>query len=74
MCFSDLTKTLTLAFGGHYLRGVFQTSCVYDHAQSLSVIARFYDPDLISRSRICQNHELQIAFRFLFTVGSFLVS
>ena len=47
---------------------VFQTLRDYNLAQGLSVHIRFDDLDLISRSQICQDHKLQIVFRFLSTV------
>ena len=37
----------------------------YNFAQGLAIHTRFDDLDLISRSQVCQNHKLQIVFRFL---------
>ena len=63
MCF--LIWQLMLAFfGRHCLREVFQTLCDYNLAQGLTVHTKFDDRDLISRSQVCQNHKLQIDFRF----------
>ena len=39
---------------------VFQTLCDHKFAQGLANHTIFDDLDLISRSQVCQNHELQI--------------
>ena len=67
--FSDLTKTLSWLFGGRCLRRVFQTLRDYDLAQDPAIRTRFDDLDLISRSQVCQNHKLQIVFRFMYIVA-----
>ena len=46
----------------------FQTVRDYYLARGLAIHTRFDDLDLISRSQVCQNHKLQIGFRFLSTV------
>ena len=53
-------------FGGHSLKEVFQTLHDYNLAQGLAIYTCFDDLALISRSHICQNHELQIIFKILF--------
>ena len=79
--FSDLTETLSLTFfvllllffvvvvfgggGEHCLRAVFLTLRGCDLARSLAFHTRFDDRDLISRLQECQNHKLEIVFRFL---------
>ena len=67
---SDLTqkKPLMLAFWQTLFREVFQTVCGHNLAQGPAIHTRFDDLDLISRSQVCQNHKLQIVFRFLSTV------
>ena len=47
---------------------VFQTLRDFNSARGLAIRNRFDDLDLISRSQVCQNHKLQILFRFLSTV------
>ena len=53
----------------HHSSKTFQTLHDYNLAWGLAVHTRFDDLDLISRSQVCQNHKLQIVFRFLSTVG-----
>ena len=67
MCFL-IDKNLSLAFGRHCLREVFQTLHDYNLAWGLEIHTRFDDLDLISRLCICQINRLQIVFRFLSTV------
>ena len=66
--FSDLTKTLMLAFLADTDKGrsfkVFDSNLVHGPA----IHIRFDDLHLISRSQVCLNHKLQIVFRFLYTV------
>ena len=47
---------------------VFKTLRDYNLARGSAIHTRFDDLDLISRSHVCQNYNLQIAFRFLSTV------
>ena len=66
-CFLILQNLWCLFLGGCCLREVFQTSSDYNLCSG-SIHTRVDDLDFISRSHVCQNHELQIAFRFLSTV------
>ena len=66
--FSDLTKSLSLAFRRHCLKEAFQTLGDYNLAGGLAVQTRFDYLDRILRSQACQIHNLQIVFRFLSTV------
>ena len=60
--FSDLTKTLTLAFWQTVFEGGISSLCDYNLVWGLAACTRLDDRDLISRSQVCQNHKLQIAF------------
>ena len=64
----NLSKALTLAFGKHCLMKVLQFLNDYNLSRGLPIHTSMDDLDLISKSQLCQDHELQIAFRFLFTV------
>ena len=67
--FSDLTKTLSLAFWQTLFKGGLSNLCMtMTFARGLAIYTRFDDLDLIARSQVCQNHKLQIVFRFLSTV------
>ena len=57
--FSDLTKTLALAFGGTLCKGG-PSNFEYALARGLTIHTRFDDLDLVSRSHVCKNHKLQI--------------
>ena len=65
--FSDSTKALMLVFGGHGLREAFQFLHDSNLDRGPAIYTRFDELDLISRSQLCQNHKLQIVFRFLCT-------
>ena len=65
---SDLTKTLTLAFGQTLFKGGLSSFVWLWLAQGLAVHTRFDDHDVISRSQVCQNQKLQTVVRFLPTV------
>ena len=67
--FFGINKKLSCwLFGRHCFRDVFQTLPDYNLAQGLAIHISFDDIDFISRSQVCQNHRLQILFRFLSTV------
>ena len=66
--FSDLTKSLSLAFRRHCLKEAFQTLCDYNLARGLAIHTEFDDLDLTSRSHMYPSHKLQNVFRFFSTV------
>ena len=66
--FSDLTKTLMLTFKGTLFKGGLSNLVFFYLARGRVVHTRFDDLDLISRSQVCRNHQLQNVCRFLSTV------
>ena len=59
MGFPAFTKTVSLAFLWTLLGEVFQTFYNLTLLGELPVHTRFDNLDLVSRSQVCQNHELQ---------------
>ena len=66
--FSDLTKTLTLAFWQTLFKGGLSNLRDYNLVRGLAIHTRFDDLELILRSQVCQNNKLQVVFRFLSNV------
>ena len=63
-----MKKNHFVFLGGHCLREVFPILRHSKLFRGPAIHTSIDDLDLISKSQICQNHKLQIVFRFFSTV------